>query len=327
MKRIDHYWNTLNGVSLLLLPLSWLYCLIAWLRRQLYTHSILKQQTFPVPVIVVGNITVGGTGKSPLVIWLAGFLESKGYRPGIVSRGYGGKASTWPQRVTPESSPELVGDEPVMIARRTGLPMWVGPDRPRAVQALLDESDCDIIISDDGLQHYPLGRDLEIVVMDGARGNGNGFCLPAGPLREGSGRLKEVDLVVVNGPSNLEGQRMDLRPGAVVNLQHPDQRQTLDDFSGRKIHALAGIGNPERFFQILRTHGLDVTAHPFGDHHRFRPEDILPESEIPVLMTEKDAVKCSPFARPHHWYLEVDATVGETFGDRLESLLRELEHG
>ena len=176
-------WYSVNPVSLLLLPLAGLFCLVAMTRRALYGRGLLPVTALPVPVIVVGNITVGGSGKSPLVLWLVEHLRSMGYRPGIVARGYGGASRHWPRRVAADSDPREVGDEPVLLVRRSGCPCWVGPDRPAAARRLLAESDCDILVSDDGLQHYPLHRDIEIAVIDGERRLGNGFCLPAGPLR------------------------------------------------------------------------------------------------------------------------------------------------
>ena len=327
MKRLDHYWGTPNPVALLLLPLSWIFCLIAWLRRLTYRAGLAKTERLPVPVVVIGNISVGGTGKTPLVIWLAQHLGSAGYRPGIISRGYGGKAAEWPQRVTPQSDPGSVGDEPVLIATRTNCPMWVGPDRPAAARALLDETDCDIILSDDGMQHYALGRDMEIAVMDGMRRLGNGFCLPAGPLRERPSRLSEVDLVVCNGPAGSDECAMELIPTTLVGVVNREDRADLSDFSGMQVHAIAGIGNPWRFFEHLRRLGMEVIEHAFPDHHGYRREEIVFSDELPVLMTEKDAVKCSTIADERHWYVEVDAQPDELFRSRLSDLLRGLKDG
>lgn len=328
MKRLDSYWHTRNIIAGLLLPLSWFFSVAVWLRRWSYRHNIFPREQIPVPVIVAGNITVGGTGKTPLVIWLAKYLEQAGYQPGIISRGYGGKAKSWPQQVRPESDPAQVGDEPVLIARRTGCPMWVGPDRPATARALLDSSDCDIIISDDGLQHYALGRDIEIAVIDGQRQLGNGFCLPAGPLREPRSRLKEVDLVVVNGTSETAGYySMELEAGNLMNLEVPEEQVELKDFDCNKVHGIAAIGNPGRFFDTLSRYGLKVIKHPFDDHHFYSPEEISPDDDLPVLMTEKDAVKCFSFAQRRHWYLQVNARPEAGFSEQLGTLLRDLKHG
>ncbi|MET0102320.1 MAG: tetraacyldisaccharide 4'-kinase [Sedimenticola sp.] len=327
MKSIDSYWDTINPVSIVLLPLSWLFCLLAWLRRLAYRMGLFGSKKLPLPVIVVGNITVGGAGKTPLVIWLADYLKGKGYRPGIVSRGYGGTSGQWPQRVEPESDPKMVGDEPVLIARRTGCPMWVGPDRVKAARALVEEGQCDIILSDDGMQHYALKRDIEIAVVDGRRQFGNGLCLPAGPLRERQSRLGSVDLVIANG-GELEGYPgMTLLPVSVAKVSDPRQRTELGSFRGSSVHAVAGIGSPARFFNTLRETDIEVIEHGFPDHHRYEAEDIAFDDELPVLMTEKDAVKCASFARKHHWYLEVDADPEEAFVERLDELIRGLKDG
>ncbi|MES9902432.1 MAG: tetraacyldisaccharide 4'-kinase [Sedimenticola sp.] len=327
MKRLDHYWYSRNGIALLLLPLSWLFSLIVRLRRLAYRLGLLRTHKLAVPVIVVGNITVGGTGKTPLVIWLAAYLQQLGFRPGIISRGYGGNAQDWPQPVTPESDPGSVGDEPVMIVRRSGCPMWVGPDRPRAAAALLQATDCDIIISDDGLQHYALGRDIEIAVIDGRRLLGNGFCLPSGPLRESPARLDKIDLAVVNDGQWRGAHRMSLDVGGVVNLKDAQLSCDLSAFSGYEVHAVAGIGNPGRFFDTLRRYGLKLIEHPFDDHHHFFGWEVTPGDELPVMMTEKDAVKCASFAQKYHWYLEVDARPDREFTLKLDKLLRDLKNG
>lgn len=325
--RLDHYWYTRNRIALLLLPLSWLFCLLVWLRRLGYRFGLLTRQRLPVPVIVVGNISVGGTGKTPLVIWLVDYLRQSGFNPGIVSRGYGGSAVHWPQQVDADSDPTLVGDEPVMLCRRTGAPMWVGPDRPAAARALLEATDCDIIIADDGLQHYALGRDMEIAVVDGKRLLGNGYCLPAGPLREPVSRLQGVDLVVVNSGSWGRGYPMTLGSGRLVNLKDPAVTSDLAAFAGHEVHAIAGIGNPRRFFDTLRDHGVKIIEHAFQDHHPFTAREITPGDELAVIMTEKDAVKCASFGQRYHWYLEVDAMLDREFTRQLDKLLRDLKDG
>lgn len=327
MKRLDYYWDSLNPVAIVLLPLSWLFRLVSWLRYQAYRIGLLGTKKLPVPVIVVGNITVGGTGKTPLVIWLAQHLRDLGFKPGIISRGYGGLATEWPQPVTPQSDPAWVGDEPVLLASRTGCPLWVGPDRPGTAQALLAAADCDILISDDGLQHYALQRDLEIVVIDGARGLGNGLSLPAGPLRERPTRLARVDLVIANGASKLTEYQMTLEAGQLINLASPSLRVGLDYFKDQPVHAMAGIGNPERFFDTLRSAGLLPHVWAFPDHHCFSEAEITPPDALPVIITEKDAVKCAPFAHRRHWYLEVSAQPDLGAIQQLDKRIREFKNG
>jgi len=331
VKRLDHYWYSVNPVSILLLPLSWLFCFISWLRRLAYQFNFKPTQHLPVPVIIVGNITVGGTGKTPLVIWLAAYLQEKGYSPGIISRGYGGSASEWPIPVTADSNPQEVGDEPVMLAQRSGCPVWVGPDRPATGHALLKNSPCDILISDDGLQHYALGRNIEIAVIDGMRGLGNGFCLPAGPLRERASRLSQVDLVVFNGVvtngiSRFAGHCMTLTTGELVNL-YDQRRVSTTQFQGQSVHGMAGIGNPERFFNTLTQLGMKVETHAYPDHHKFSAAEISPNDDWPVIITEKDAVKCVTFSQQRHWYLEVSAELDRGFIQQLDKLIRELNDG
>jgi len=324
--RIDHYWQTVNGVSLLLLPLALLFAVLAGMRRMLYRVGVLRVRRFGVPVLVVGNITVGGTGKTPLVIWMAEHLRRLGWRPGIVSRGYGGAASHWPQQVRADSDPTSVGDEAVMLAAATGCPTCVGPDRPAAVEALLGHTDVNLVISDDGLQHYALGRDLEIAVIDGARRLGNGFLLPAGPLREPASRLRRVDMVVVNGQA---------RPGEFsMKLHQPEIRPLLGGapaetgrFAGHRVHAVAAIGNPQRFFDLLGRLGIQVEAHPFPDHHPFRAEDLWFDDGLPILMTEKDAVKCRRLVCRNCWVVHVDAQPDAGFVHRLSIAMKDIVDG
>lgn len=325
MKSLENYWYDKSGVTLLLLPLSWLFCFVATLRRILYGIGIIKVHHLPVPVIIVGNVSVGGTGKTPLVTWLVELLREQGYTPGIVSRGYGGGASNWPQQVRADSDPRMVGDEAVLLSRRTACPMAVGPNRVEAANALLSHTDCDVIVADDGLQHYALGRDIEIVVVDGVRRFGNQHCLPAGPLREPLSRLKTVDLVITNGVAGSHEYHMELVPTRLNNLQSPTRNMTLDNFSGKTVHAVAGIGHPARFFRQLESHGLTVIEHPFPDHHPFTAEDINFPDDLPVLMTEKDAVKCHAFAGEQHWSVPVDAKLDERMMPLMMRLLKNLD--
>lgn len=315
MKRLVEQWYSPRA-PLWLQPLSWLFFLVVLVRRFAYRNGILRSERLPVPVIVVGNITVGGTGKTPLVIWLVRLLQQAGYHPGIVTRGYGGQAQQWPQQVTSGSDPLMVGDEPVLLAHHCRCPIAAAPDRLAAARQLL-QSGCDLVISDDGLQHYRLGRDIEIVVVDGVRRFGNGQLLPAGPLREPLSRLHQVQYVVANGVAADGEIRMSLAPGTVRALSDDLTTRALGDFRGMQVHAVAGIGNPGRFFELLRQAGLSVTEHPFPDHHRFVAEDLAFDDDLPILMTEKDAVKCRSYANGRSWYLPVEAQLDESFGHSL----------
>ncbi len=319
--RIDSLWYGKSPLSLLLAPLGWLYCVGAVARRAAYRSGLLRVHRVRAPVIVVGNISVGGTGKTPLVIRVAELLRSRGLRPGIVSRGYLGRADKWPQQVRADSDPTMVGDEPVLLAATTGCPVAADPDRLRAARSLLTHFDCDVIISDDGLQHLRLGRDVEIAVVDGVRRHGNGRCLPAGPLREPVSRLRSVDLVVANGGAIPGEFSMEVRVDGVYNLGREEPPGRLESFDGSPVHGVCGIGSPERFFATLEHAGLNVIRHPFPDHHAFRAADITFEDDYPVLMTEKDAVKCRRFADSRHWCVAVRAVLEEGFEVELMALL------
>lgn len=322
--KLDHYWYSTNAVARVLLPLAWLFQWVAGARRGLYRLGLLRSYRIERPVIVVGNISVGGSGKTPLVIWLAEVLKNHGYKPGIVSRGYRARTRRFPQRVTAGSDAREVGDEALLLARRTGCPMVIDPRRARAARALADE--CDVIIADDGLQHYALQRDIEIAVIDGARRHGNGYCLPAGPLREPLHRLTEVDIVVGNGAAQTGEWRMDMRVTCVRNLLDETIIKMVDDFKGAPVHAVAGIGNPARFFNQLRELGLQVVEHAFPDHYDFQARDGVFDSGA-VLMTEKDAVKYKRFAQAHHWYVPVHAVVQAGLDERIITLLEARTHG
>lgn len=294
----------------LLAPLSLFFYFLVASRRLAYRAGLFRVWRLPVPVIVVGNLGVGGSGKTPLTLRLVEWLVELGYHPGIISRGYGGRARA-PMPVRADSDPTLVGDEPVLMARRAACPLWIGRKRAEAGRQLLAfHPEVDVLVSDDGLQHYALDRDMEIVVVDGLRGFGNGCLLPAGPLREPLGRLATVDAAVVNGGDPEDFIllppifTMRLRGATLRNLCDPTQTAVATDFAGREIHALAGIGHPQRFFDHLEHLGLNVTPHVFPDHHHYTADD-LPAGIL--LMTEKDAVKCAPFASPDAWFLAVDA--------------------
>lgn len=319
--RIDSLWYQNSPLSLALAPLGWLYCVFAVLRRGSYRIGIARTGRVAAPVIVVGNISVGGTGKTPLVIWMARFLATRGLRAGIITRGYRGRAGKWPQQVRPDSDPVMVGDEPVLLARATGCPVVADPDRLRAARSLLAHAPCDVIISDDGLQHLALGRDVEVAVIDGLRRHGNGRCLPAGPLREPISRLACVDLVVANGGGMVGEFDMRVRARGVESLAREGVSRALGDFAPGPVHALCGIGSPQRFFDTLEQAGIRLIRHAFPDHYDFRAVDIVFDDELPVLMTEKDAIKCRRFADPRHWYVPVQAELPEAFAEQLLALL------
>jgi len=325
MRRLDRYWDSLNLAVLLLWPLSLLFGIVVRLRRLAYRRGWFKSCRVNAPVIVVGNITVGGAGKTPLVVWLVDVLRDAGYQPGIVSRGYGGRSPYWPRRVEADSDPREMGDEPVLLARRCHCPVVVAPDRVAAARLLLADYSCDVILCDDGLQHYRLARDLEIAVIDGDRGLGNGFCLPAGPLREPPGRLASVDCVVSNGAARAGACRMTLVGGQAVNLADPGLTRPLASFRGGAVRAVAGIGNPARFFRLLQDFGIRALEQPFPDHHPFTAADLDFDDRLPVLMTEKDAVKCHSLARDTFWYVPVAAQVDPELTTRLLARLAALK--
>lgn len=324
--RLDRHWDSWNALVVLLLPLAALFWLGATLRRQCYRFGPCKVRRFQVPVLVVGNITVGGTGKTPLVIWLARYLRGQGWRPGIVARGYRGRANKWPQQVRPDSDPVMVGDEAVLLAAGSACPVCVGPDRAAAVEQLLAYQGCDIVISDDGLQHYALGRDLEIAVFDGQRRFGNGLPLPAGPLREPISRLQRVDYVVAQGAAGPGEYGMALTDARVGPLRGGEAEQ-LVQWAGRRVHAVAGIGQPQRFFDMLAAAGLEVTGHAFPDHHPFKASELDFGDARPVLMTAKDAVKCRRFARDHYHVVTVQARPAPAFVEALAQKLEEFPRG
>lgn len=307
----DHLWYKKSAWVLLLLPLAALFYLISTQRRK---HLLRKPKPkLAAPVVVVGNISVGGTGKTPLLVALVELLQAQGFKPGVISRGYGGKAH-YPYALDATSRAEQSGDEPLLIYRRCQCPVVVSPNRLEAAQHLLAHYAVDIILSDDGLQHYALPRDIEIVVIDGKRGLGNGFCLPAGPLRETASRLDNVDYVLVNGDSKQSFAQSAYH--FCVEAQAPValSEQAATTILEKSVHALAGIGNPQRFFTTLEQQGYQFEEHIFADHHAFVESDIQFADQKPVLMTEKDAVKCLHFrGLDKHWYLPVSAQLPLAF--------------
>lgn len=326
----EQLWYGYHPLAQLLAPIGYLFNVLVTLRRWLYRIGVLKQTRFPAPVIVVGNVTVGGTGKTPLVIWLANHLQKLGYKPGIISRGYKGKSKVWPIAVTEELDTEKAGDEAMMILQRTQCPMVVGPDRRADINKLLTDYHCDIVISDDGLQHYALDRDIEIVVADGARGFGNGMMLPAGPMREPKSRLREADYIITNGARLPNSVPMRVDGKELFCFDVNQAPQPLELWKGKSVHAVAAIGNPERFYELLRQQGLNVIEHRFEDHYDFKMNDITFADDLPVLMTEKDAVKCKQFASSlvlgRYWYLPVTADLPEEFVQQLDQHIKSLFH-
>ncbi len=315
---IARIWSGESPLWRLLLPLSWLYGLVSACIRLSYKLGWKKAWRAPVPVVVVGNLTAGGNGKTPVVVWLVEQLQQRGIRVGVVSRGYGGKADRYPLLLDNATSTAQAGDEPVLIHQRTGAPVAVAPLRSEAVKALLAAHDLQIIVTDDGLQHYKLARDTEIVVIDGVRRFGNGWWLPAGPMRERASRLQSVDAVIVNGGVARPGEiPMQLRPGMAVNLLTGERRDvaTLDN-----VVAMAGIGHPPRFFATLENCGVHpVKTVALADHQVLSQSAVavLASSEQTLLMTEKDAVKCREFAAANWWYLPVDAIMTDERAQRL----------
>lgn len=324
---IERIWSGKSPLWLLLLPLAWLYGLVSGAIRLSYRLGLRKVWRSPVPVIVVGNLTAGGNGKTPVVIWLVEQLQLRGIRVGVVSRGYGGKADSYPLILEASTSTSQAGDEPVLIYQRTGAPVAVAPERSAAVKALIGHFEPQIIITDDGLQHYALARDKEIVVIDGVRRFGNGWWLPAGPMRERAGRLKSVDAVITNGGVAQAGEiAMQLHPGDAVNLLS-GERQPAGNL--QNVVAMAGIGHPPRFFATLEQNGVTpVSTVSLADHQALTEADVvkLTQQGQTLLMTEKDAVKCRAFVHGHDnwWYLPVDARLAEPQAERLLQSLVEL---
>ncbi|OOH89130.1 tetraacyldisaccharide 4'-kinase [Pasteurellaceae bacterium 15-036681] len=303
-------WQSRSIVTWLLAPFSLLFWLISQLRVWLYRKNLLKSYRSPVPVLVVGNISVGGNGKTPVVIWLVEQLQQQGLKVGVISRGYGGKNKIFPQLVTAQSKPEQMGDEPVLIAQRTHAPVAISPNRQQSIELLLNQFELDLIITDDGLQHYALQRDIEWVVVDGERRFGNGFVMPAGSLRELPSRLKSVQAVICNGGIAKENEHlMTLVTEYAVNLK-TGEHKPLTDFIGKEVIALAGIGYPPRFFTMLEKKGIVLEdCFSFADHQPYSLDIIQPilKENFPLLMTEKDAVKCQDFAQENWWYVPVSA--------------------
>lgn len=338
-QRLPRLWyrRQLALVLLPLLPFSWLFLLLVAVRRALYRLGAIRAHSLPVPVIVVGNLTVGGSGKTPLVLWLVERLREAGWHPGIISRGYG-RAADGVHSVDADSVSTLVGDEPLLLARRSSVPIFVGRDRVAAGSALLKgHPKCDVIVSDDGLQHYRLQRSVEIAVFDG-RGAGNAEVLPAGPLREPLQRISTLTAVVWNAAGNVPALHQQV-PGGLpqytmrlvgrrfVSLANAQLSCTEADLRGRRLHAMAGIGDPARFFAQLAAMGLEFDAHPFPDHHSYTVSDLAFAQDGVLLMTEKDAVKCAALITHEAWMLPVEAHLDAAIGGKtlLDSILEKID--
>ena len=316
-------WYSDHFIGALLTPISMFFLDFVKFRRWLYKVKLKKSTALSVPVVIIGNITVGGTGKTPLCIYLANLLKSEGYRVGIISRGYGSKKSA-AKMVSFDNNVAEIGDEAVLIYKQTNCPMAIGANRVEAARLLLENVSCDVILADDGLQHYALKRDIEIAVIDGERRFGNSACLPAGPLREPIERLNSVDFVVVNGESMTDNTwyewKMQLHGNVATNLK-TGEIKLLSEFKGLHCHAIAGIGNPQRFFSQLEKAGiLQRVDHSFPDHHVFHEKEVLFKN-YPVLMTEKDAVKCRKFVTQNHWVVPVTTQLPTAFTEKFLTLL------
>ncbi len=324
-------WRRARLLNYLLLPISWCYRLLMALRRSCYRMRLLRSDSLPVPVIVVGNISMGGSGKSPLVMALVDHLKARGFKPGVIARGYGGKSAFYPREVNRTTSAHLVGDEPQLIFERCDVAVVVGTKRVQNGTYLIDNMNCDILVSDDGYQHFALKRNIDIVVIDGQYGFGNGWCLPAGPLREPISALMRADIVVFNGQSPKQWQH-NIPSGCIachMNMELQDARNLIDnsrralsEFTDKPAHAVAGIGNPARFFSQLEQADIDIIPHIFPDHHKFTADDISFADNRPILMTEKDAIKCRSVATAKNiWVVVAHLHVDDTLYRHIDDLL------
>lgn len=312
--------NTRGVVNYFLWPVSGVFYALSKLRRALYRWGVLPTHHFPIPVIVVGNITVGGSGKTPVVIKLAQYFKQQGKRVGVVSRGYGGTHAQGSLLVNAHTNAALSGDEPLLIAISTGVPVMVNKDRSQAVKDLITQHQVELIISDDGLQHYAMSRTVEIAVIDGNRRFGNQFFLPAGPLRESQNRLKQVDFVINNGGESPGEVCVQLKPVKFVHMRSGEEFP-LDFFKNQTCHGVAGIGHPNRFFKTLAQLDIDVQKHAFEDHYPYQLQDLIFEDNHPIIMTAKDWVKCREFANDKMYYLKVDLDISENFLNKLAEKL------
>jgi len=321
----DWYQTKLTWRTRILLPWSWLFACVVFVRCKLYQWRFLKSHQLSVPVIVVGNIVVGGTGKTPFVIWLAAFLKNQGLRPGIVSKGVGGKRHLKPHLVTANDHAHEIGDEAVLLFHRTQCPMVIATNRVEAAKVLLAKSQCNIVISDDGLQHYRLHRDFEIVMVDGDRLHGNERFLPSGPLREPVRRITQAQLVIHHG-GVYQPYSMHLAIDSLYSLTNQQQTMSLNEWHGQAVHAVAAIGHPQRFFNQLQLAGVTTITHAFADHYMYQANDFKFNDQLPIVMTEKDAVKCHEIADQRFWCLKVDAMVSTPVQQAIKNWLTRSEY-
>jgi len=324
---MNWWWKKHSFLKLFFLPLSCIYLLVIKYRDKLYKKKLLTSFQSPVPVIVVGNITVGGNGKTPFVIALVKYLTKHGYRPGIVSRGYGGKAKHYPQKVTGRSQVHETGDEPLLLMKQLGCPVYIDPVRPRAIQHLLNNEYVNIIVSDDGLQHYAMQRDIEIVMVDGERLFGNHCVLPAGPLREPIVRLKHADYVVSTGNIDndwLTPWKMTLKPLYWVNCKNVSLTLPVDAFVNQTVDAIASIGHPNRFFDQLKKLGMQINCKAFADHYPFNDNDLHEFKGKKLVMTAKDAVKLMSCVEEDWWYLAIEPIINEELLASINRLIQDI---
>jgi tetraacyldisaccharide 4'-kinase len=336
---LENIWYQQGKGKWFLLPFTLMYCILHSFQRWKLTR---KRSKITIPVVIIGNISIGGTGKTPTVIYLAKLLIKAGYKPAIITRGYGGTSTKWPQEVTVLSNPKEVGDEAVLLAKRTKLPVIAGADRYLDIQYLRSRYDCDVILSDDGLQHYPLHRDIEIILIDAERQLGNGWCIPAGPLRENTRRLKKVDFVLFNyglAKSNPQKDRfakqyqleslfsMNLSGKRIYSLLGKKTPRYLTELEGQTVHVVTGIGNPSRFYSGLEQLGLHLIKHSFPDHHNFTQKELHFNDDKTIIMTEKDAVKCQQFSIKNCWYLPIEAHIENEFDRLFMDKLKRLKNG
>lgn len=327
LDRLQQGWRQAGWLNGLLFPLSVIYGLLMLARRHCYRLGVFRSISLAVPVIVVGGMTVGGSGKTPVVLSLVRYFQDKGFRPGVICKGYKGRSSFWPREVNDSTTAALVGDEAQLIYELTGIPVVAGPERVRNGIYLIDKFGCDILLSDDGFQHHALQRDLDIVALDGQDGYGNGWCLPAGPLREFRGQVKRADIVLVNGANEKlrfagpQAGRMSVRISEAYNLSG-GARRPLSEFTGEPVHGVAGVGNPVRFFRQLEQLGIDVIRHPFPDHHPFEESDLDFGDDGLILMTEKDAIKCRDMTiRNKLWAIPAATEIDPRVFDRIDRLI------
>ena len=331
LDKLQQGWRQAGWLNYLLFPLSLVYGLLMLARRRCYQLGICKSVSLAVPLVVVGGITVGGSGKTPVVLSLVRYLQDQGLRPGVICRGYKGRSTFWPREVNGSTTAALVGDEARLIYQLTGVAVVAGPDRVANGVCLIDKFGCNVLISDDGFQRHALQRDLDIVVLDGQAGYGNGWCLPAGPLREFRSQVERADIVLVNGAGQelyIKGPqagRMSMRVAEAYNLSD-GARKPLSEFVGESVHAVAGVGNPARFFRQLERLGMDVAPHPFPDHHPFVESDLVFGDDSPVLMTEKDAVKCRHMTIKNRlWAVPAITHIDRRVFDRIDRLIAPLK--